>query len=111
MEYEELDVSVDIFAKRNPLVAVKDDRKILVEIKTFGGRSFMRQLQQALGQYSIYRDMVEFTELEYELYLALSEPVYRQFFLGKAIQKIVDRHKLKLIVIDLERKQIVKWIK
>ena len=36
MEYEELDVSVDIFAKRNPLVAVKDDRKILVEIKTFG---------------------------------------------------------------------------
>jgi len=110
IEYEELDVSVDIAAKRKPLVAAKDDRKILVEVKTFGGRSFMRQLQQALGQYSIYRDMVEFTELDYELYLAISQRVYQQFFQGKAIEKIVKRHKLKVIVVDLKERKIIKWI-
>ncbi|HRW11178.1 MAG TPA: element excision factor XisH family protein [Caldilineaceae bacterium] len=110
IEYEELSILADIIAERAPFIAVKDDKKILVEIKTFGGASFMRQLQQTLGQYSIYRDMVEFTDLAYDLFLAISDDIYEQFFLGKAIQRIIQRHQIQIIVVNLEREEIVEWI-
>lgn len=45
MEYEEIEVFADLAAERSPIVASKENKKIVVEIKTFAGRSFIRQLQ------------------------------------------------------------------
>ena len=56
MEYEEIEVFADLAAERSPIVAEKEGQKMVVEIKTFAGRSFIRQLQQALGEYSLYLD-------------------------------------------------------
>ena len=49
IEYEELEIFADIVAEQNPIVAEKGTKKIIVEVKTFAGRSFIRELQQALG--------------------------------------------------------------
>ncbi|MCP4111889.1 MAG: XisH protein [Desulfobacteraceae bacterium] len=108
--YEEFELFADLAAERTPIVAKKDGQKIVVEIKTFGGRSFVKDLQQALGQYTIYRDLMELTGAENELYLAISEFVYNEFFMQRATQAIVQRHQLLLIVVNIEREEIVRWI-
>jgi hypothetical protein len=109
IDYEEFSLSANLAAER-PFAAEKNRQKIVVEVKSFGGLSFVRELQQALGQYEMYRDFLELTAPEYELYLAISELVYTDFFMQKAVQVIVQRHQLKLLVVDIEEEEIVEWI-
>lgn len=49
---------VDIGAE-GLLAAAKGNRQIAVEIKSFVGHSEMRDLQQALGQFAIYKAILE----------------------------------------------------
>jgi len=111
VEYEELEIFADLAVeKSHTMIAKKNGEKIIIEIKTFAGRSFIKELQQALGQYELYFDLLELTGLDYELYMAISEFVYKDFFLQKGTQMIVQRHKIKLLVVNIEREEIVKWI-
>ncbi len=96
--------------ERHPIIAEKNERRILVEVKTFGGRSFIRELEQAIGQYELYLDILELSKLEYELYLAISQFVYEEFFLRKGTHTIAQRHRLKLIVVDIEQEEITAWL-
>jgi len=111
IEYEELEIFADLVAEREPIVAEKDGQKIIVEVKTFAGRSFIRELQQALGQYDLYHEIIELAELNYELYLAISATIYETFFLRKGTHEIIQRRQLKLLVVDVDREEIVQWIK
>ncbi|MDY6939567.1 MAG: element excision factor XisH family protein [Cyanobacteriota bacterium] len=70
---------VDIAAKKS-ITAQKQDRKILVEVKSFLGRSFVNDLEKAVGQYIIYRDILAETNSEFKLYLAISKGVYKSNF-------------------------------
>jgi hypothetical protein len=97
-------------AERTPLTAEKNGQKIIVEIKTFAGRSFVKDLQQALGQYQIYLSLIQQIAPDHTLYLALSQKVYNDFFSQKATQFIVNHYQLKLLVVDVEQEEIVKWI-
>jgi len=103
IEYEELEIFADLVAEREPIVAEKNGAKIIVEVKTFAGRSFIRELQQALGQYELYLDIMGLAGFDYDLYLAVSSLIYDAFFLRKGTHEIVQRHQLKLIVVDVAR--------
>ena len=111
IEYEELEIFADLVAERKPIVAEKNEKKIIVEVKTFAGRSFIRELQQALGQYDLYREIITLAGLDYELYLAVSSLIYEAFFLRKGTHEVVQRRQLKLLVVDVEREEVVEWIK
>ena len=108
IEYEEFSLSADLAAE-HPFAAEREGQKIVVEVKSFGGRSFVRELQQALGQYEMYLDFLELTSPEYDLYLAISELVYTDFFEQRATQVIVQRHHLKLLIVDIDEEVIVTW--
>ncbi len=110
LSYGELEGFVDIAAQREPIVAVRDNQKILVEIKSFSGRSFMREFQQAIGQYTLYRDMIELSELSYQLILAISESVYNTYFTRPATMVVTQRHQMHLLIVDIESEEIAKWI-
>jgi hypothetical protein len=45
-----------------------------------------------------------------QVYLAISRSIYQSFFLQKAISKIIEETNLFLIVVDLNKEEIVKWI-
>ncbi|MEM7132494.1 MAG: element excision factor XisH family protein [Chloroflexota bacterium] len=92
------------------LAVERDGRKILVEIKSFSERSLMRALQQAIGQYRMYVDVVELTHLEYEVYLAVSKDVYDEFLSDNVIQQLIQRNGIQLIVINLEHERVIQWI-
>src|ERR1700737_2011206 len=90
IEYEEIRVFADLAAER--LLAVeRGDQKIVVEVKSFLGRSPVHDLEVALGQYVVYQSLLEMTAPERRLYLAISEDVHADFFEQKAVQLIVRR--------------------
>lgn len=110
VEYEEFKVFVDLAAERT-LVAEREGQKIAVEIKTFLRPSFVRELEYALGQYILYRNLLSVTEPDRELYLAISERIYHNFFQQNASQFIVEQNQILLLVVDIQSEVIVQWIR
>jgi len=109
IEYEEIKVFADLAADR--LLAVeRDNKKIMVEIKSFVGRSPIHDLEVALGQYALYQALLEVTAPERALFLAVSDDVYAELFLQKGVQLIVRRYRLALIVVNVRAEEIVQWI-
>ena len=81
------DMYVDLGAEQL-LAAEKDARKIAVEVKSFLGPSEMSNLEQALGQYVLYTDVLSEVEPERILYLAVSREIFDDIF-EEAIGKLL----------------------
>jgi hypothetical protein len=92
------------------VAAEKAGRRIVVEIKVFGGPSPVAALEQAVGQYGVYRSALKRVNPPRELFLAIAESVYLDVFGEPEIQDVIADHGIKLLVIDPERGEIVQWI-
>ncbi len=66
---------VDLGAERL-LAAERKEERIAVEVKSFVGRSEVADLEQALGQYVLYRGLLRRSDPGRALVLALPEAVY-----------------------------------
>ena len=73
------DLYVDLGAE-HLLAAAQGERKIAVEIKSFVGPSLVADLEQALGQYILYHDIMAHTEPDRALYLALRRTIFLDLF-------------------------------
>ena len=62
------------------LTAEKENRKIVAEVKSFVSQSNIADLQNALGQYTLYRNIIEETEPDRTLYLAVHEETFATIF-------------------------------
>lgn len=109
LSYKELSLAVDLAAERL-IEATRDHESILVEVKSFLGRSFAKDFQQALGQYQVYLGLLEAVNVSDTLYLAVSETVYRRFFQQTAYQLLVERFQIRLLIVDTENERIVSWL-
>ena len=108
--YEDADLYADLAAER-PIAAERGGRKIVVEIKSFVGRSPMYDFHGALGQYMVYRQLIQLTEPEYQLFLAIDDIIYENFFQRKSIQTVVAANNLLLMIVNIEDEVIVQWTK
>lgn len=99
----------DIAAEKS-IAAEQQGRKIIVEVKSFLGRSFINDLEFAVGQYIIYRNVLQAQQSEYELYLAIAARVYRDGFQKKLAKLIVENNRVKLLVFEPESEVIERWI-
>jgi hypothetical protein len=109
IQYEDAILFADLAAERT-LAAEKAGRKILVEIKSFVGPSPIHDLKIALGQYQLYLPLLQTLELDYKLYLAISDEVYANTFQRQSFQLIVGWYDLPIIVVNLELEEIEQWI-
>ena len=82
------------------LTAKKEDRKIAVEVKSFVSYSSMADLENALGQYILYRNIIEELEPDRMLYLAVHEEVFRTIFEESLGQMLIRKNHLKLLVFN-----------
>lgn len=82
----------------------------MVEVKSFIGLSPINDLENALGQYIIYQDVLRLTDPERVLYLAVREEVYNDLFTEEIGKLLLDNKRLKLIVFDPETLEVTKWI-
>ncbi|MGK7927580.1 MAG: XisH family protein [Spirulina sp.] len=109
LEYGGARLYVDIAAEKS-IAAEKQGRQILVEVKSFLGRSFVNDLEQAVGQYIVYRDIVLEQDLDFQLYLAITKGTYQNYFKRKLTQMIINRNQVNLLVVDSESEAIEQWI-
>lgn len=109
IQYRKTILYADLGAER-PIAAERDGHKLVVEVKSFIGASKMQDLKEALGQYDIYRYLLEETAPERKLYIAISKVAYNTFFVQDVIQLILSKHHLPMIVVDVEKEEITQWI-
>ncbi|HEY9295967.1 MAG TPA: XisH family protein [Phormidium sp.] len=109
LEIGDRSLFVDLGAEKI-LAAEKQGRKIAVEVKSFLSISPVHDLEEALGQYIVYEDILELSEPERNIYLAVREEVYLDIFSEPLGQVLLRKKRLKLIVFDSLREIIIRWI-
>jgi hypothetical protein len=108
IKYEEVKLIADLAGEKT-IAATREGQKIVIEIKSFLSRSPMREFETALGQYLIYQTFLSLTHPEYKVYLAIGEKIYEKFFEQIAIELILQKYQFSLLVIDINKEEIVKW--
>lgn len=92
------------------LAAEKVDHKIAVEIKSFTGRSDIDDLEKALGQYTLYQDILAELEPSRALYLAIPSNVAEDLFEEPIGKLLLKNRRLNLISFDPKKEAIKQWI-
>jgi hypothetical protein len=101
---------VDLGAEQPTLAAEKEGRRIAVEIQSFLGRSVVRDLEEAIGQYSIYRALLAASEPDRVLYMAVPRRAYRAALTDQFGQFVATQLNLRVIVFDDKKERIIQWI-
>lgn len=113
IEYGGKDAYVDLAAERAQLdvvlAAERGTTAIAVEIKTFTGLSVLTDLQQAIGQYLLYRTWMRQTDPQRLLYLAVDEETATGVFAQEFGRIIADDVQIRLIVVDIDAERIREW--
>jgi len=81
-----------------------------VEIKSFVGSSVVADLEQALGQYILYHDVLAETEPDRILYLAVRKTVFEDIFEEPIGRILLKNSRIKLTVFDPKKEKIIRWI-
>ena len=100
---------VDLGAEKL-IAAQKDSREIAVEIKSFLSPSPIKDLENALGQYVLYQNILKSTDAKRTLYLAIREEVYNDLFSEPIGQLLLSNKQIKLIIFNSDKQELVEWI-
>lgn len=105
------DLFVDLGAERLTLAAERGQEKIAVEVQSFLNASLLRDLEQAVGQYDVYRIVLRETEPDRILFLAVPRRVYEGLLSDRFGQLITAGAQLCLMVFDDQTQRILQWIR
>lgn len=108
LKYKGLHLFVDLAAEKTLNAG---HEKIAVEIKVFGGLSLVSEFEKAVGQYTLYRDLLQRTKSSHELYLAISQKTFMVFFSKPAIAEFVAGAQIYLLIFNPETEDIIEWRK
>ncbi len=97
-------------AAERSIAALRGQQRILVEIKSFLGRSFISDLQSAIGQYLMYQDVLRAQSLDFTLYLAVPQLIYQDKFQTPLAQLIVGQQQINLLVFNADQETVEQWI-
>jgi hypothetical protein len=107
--FRRTDLYVDLGAESS-LGAEKEGQKVAVEIKSFLGASEILDLEQALGQYRLYRFALSRREPERSCFLAISHDTYEDLFTDIEMLELTAAEDVRLLVFDPVEESIAKWI-
>jgi XisH protein len=109
ISYGERFLFVDLGA--SGLIGVRQgNKRIAIEIKQFRSPSQIADLEQTIGQYMLYRLLLNEVDPERDLYLAVSETTYDGILTEPIGKLAIEQLSLRLAIINLERQEIVQWI-
>lgn len=109
IKYEEVKLVADLAGEKT-ISATREGQKIVVEIKSFLSRSPMREFETALGQYLIYQTFLSITHPDHKVYLAVGNKIYVKFFTQIAIKLILEKYQISLLVVEINKEEIIQWI-
>ncbi|MDJ1169608.1 XisH family protein [Roseofilum sp. BLCC_M154] len=110
ISYGERFLFVDLGITGQFIGAERDKYRIAIEIKELRGKSPIAELEQAMGQYTLYRLLLAQVDPERQLYLAVSTQVYNELFQEPIGQLVIRDLPLNLLVVDVETVEVKQWI-
>jgi len=70
----------------------------------------LEQLQQAMGQYAMYLEFMSILDVDHTLFVAVSTLAYERYFGQRAVKALLRQSQIPLLIVDIEREEIVQWI-
>jgi len=102
-------LQVDLEAERL-IAAEKAARRIAIEVKSFISASRIADLKDALGPFVLYRHVLNLTEPDRALYLAIRQDVFQTLFGQPYGELLCAEEQINLLIFDEESEVIIKWI-
>jgi hypothetical protein len=93
-----------------PFAAEKDGRKIAVEVKSFLGISALDDLENALGQYGVYRAILMLREPDRRLFLAIPHDMREMLLDEKDFRHILKEFEANVIFYSAVAGEPLEWI-
>ena len=88
-----------------------EQRIIFLEVKNFDNRpSFIAELEQVLGQYFLYRNVLKKLGIPHPLYLAVPDEAYRTVLQEDISADVMNEMQILLLVFDPIKEEIIAWI-
>jgi hypothetical protein len=84
--------------------------QIAVEVKEFRRASAIADLEQAIGQYVLYRLLLNQVDPERDLYLAIDENTFADIFNEPIGELVIRDLPLNLLIVDVELSEVTQWI-
>ena len=109
LDVGERSLHVDLGAERL-LGAERGTERIAVEVKSFVGASDITDLHLAIGQYVVYRALLDQMEPDRTLFLAVPAAALYGVFREDIGQILIRRESLRLFGFDPVMEVIVEWI-
>lgn len=106
--YGDDELAPDLGAERL-LGAENGIEQIIVEIKSLRARSFIQAVGQAIGQYILYRTVLNEIESPRRLWLAISEEAASQISDHPAAELLMTKELINLVVIAIDARKVVAW--
>ena len=107
--YEGTVLEADMRASRL-ITATRENRSIVIEVKSFIRQSFIHEFISACGQYRAYVTLLKARGQTENVYMAISHEVYQREFGKKAVEVLLADFDVRLLVVDIEKEMIVQWI-
>ena len=104
-----LRMDIDLAAEQ-AFAAERGLERILVEIKSFIGKSKLTDFYEAKGKYDMYKRGLKWSKIDRKLYLAIEKRIYESFFQKPLIAETIEDEHIQLIVFDSETEIIEQWI-
>ena len=86
-------------------------RNIAVEIKSFIGRSAIQDIENALGQFVVYRIFLRRADPDRHLFVGISHVTFGTVFQSKAIQVLVEELNVSLLVVNIDTEEVILWMR
>lgn len=101
---------IDLGAERATIGAARGDERIAVEISSFVADSPVRDLEQAVGQFVVYRALLARAEPGRTLFLAVPTHVDEGVMSEPLGELVIAEARLRLLVFDIQSMRVVRWV-
>jgi len=95
----------------NLFAAQKGTQKIAIEVKCFLSESTMHDYHNALGQYLSCKLYLNRFETDRILFIAMPQLAYNLVSTKELAMQSMEELALKIFTFDIEKREIVQWIK
>jgi hypothetical protein len=104
-----LRMEIDLAAEQI-FAAERGVERILIEVKSFIGKSKLTDFYEAKGKYDLYKRGLKWSKIDRKRCLAVEKRVYESFFQKPLIAETIEEEHIALIVFDAETEIIEQWI-
>ncbi len=104
--YFEIDLGAEKINKNG-----QAERIFAIEIKSFNRPSIINSFHETLGQYLNYQAAIFEDNLDYQLFIAVSQKGWEKLSSFNFIQRRIKQFNLKFVIIDVVNHKILSWEK